>query len=91
MTEHLTCWLATYGISFIIANTHGPFGLCRKYRTILRRRFKHIKWIREGVECPVCVSFWCGMIVAGIFGDEFFRTWLSSVGFVCVVSAMSPD
>ena len=91
MTTIITCCLMTYGISFIVALTHGPFGLCGVLREKIQLRFEKTDWIKEGVECPVCVSFWCGMMIAAFFGDEFFRTWLTSVGFVCLVSALSPD
>ena len=91
MTELLTCWLMTYGLSFVIALTHGPFGLCELVRYRIIRRFRHTKWIVNGVKCPVCISFWCGMIVAAWTGGDFFSVWLSSVGFVCVVTSLSPS
>ena len=85
----LMTWLTTYGFAFVIALTHGPFGLCKKFRETIIARSKH-DWVKVGVICPVCIGFW-----VGIFSACWFETgvngWLSAVGFVCVITALSPD
>lgn len=84
----MTCF-SSYGIAFIFALTHGPFGVCHWIR---RKVIEHAKakWIQTGIHCPVCIGFWVGMAVAAWFGTGV-AGWLTSVGFICTVTALSPD
>ena len=85
----ITGWMATFGLSFAIALTEGPFGLFKRARIKIETKTK-AEWVKAGVRCPICISFWVGIPVAyGMDGGVVM--WLSSLGFVCVVTSLSPE
>jgi hypothetical protein len=88
--EYLICWLATFGLSFSAALTHGPFELFKTIREKSKRRFGEKHWIATGLQCPVCMSFWIGIpVTIALSGDVVM--WLSSLGFTCAITSLSPD
>lgn len=89
LLELASVWLVVFGVSFAFALTHGPFGLFEWVRDKLET--KDIpEWIKIGVKCPICISFWVGACVSLCCGGGVLM-WLSSVGFVCVVTSLSPE
>ena len=89
----LTCWLAVFGVSVTISTLDGPFGWCARLRKIL---LKHpMSWVRHGIECPICVSFWVAPFIIVIQSLQATNLqavplWLSSVGFTAAISWLSP-
>jgi hypothetical protein len=89
----ITCSLIVFGLSFAAALTEGPFGLFSSFRKFVKSRSKH-EWLRNGVSCPVCTSFWISAIVAAFFAtsvSEWAALWLTSFGATCLVTSLSPD
>ena len=85
--------LAVFGMSYSVSQTTGPFALFRLFRESVTKRFPQ-DWVRVGVSCPICISFWislpvsCGMMN----GDPWltFLNWMAMVGFVSLVMVLSP-
>jgi hypothetical protein len=73
-----------------MALTDGPWGLFKKNRKFVRSKFSSDHWITIGVGCPICLSFYIGCIAAMSLGGGV-SMWLSSFGFVAVVTSLSPD
>lgn len=93
----LTAAVITFGLAFSVALTEGPFGLFKRFRQKLKSKTDR-EWIRNGAECPICMSFWIGVPVAfGVgwfFGSGLFETvilWLFSFGFTSVITSISPE
>lgn len=90
MFEFLLAWLITFGFSFSFAVTKGPYALFEKFREYVKSD-KHIEdWVKVGVECPICLSFWFGFVVMLALGGGV-TMWLSSFGFTCLVVSLSPE
>lgn len=55
--------LATWRISSMLAEEEGPGfpGLYVRYRTFVSRGRPH--WVRKGVSCVWCTSFWIGLFI----------------------------
>lgn len=83
----LTACLITFGISHSMANSAGPFSLCKIVRTQLER-LKY-EFIQEGSECPICWSFWISMAVAFCLNGGV-PMWLAGFGFTAMVMSLSP-
>lgn len=90
MFDYLLSWLITFGLSFSMALTDGPLSLFKRSRKYVRQRFGVDHWMSIGVGCPICLSFYLGLIVSlGLGGGV--AMWLSAFGFVSVVTSLSPD
>lgn len=90
MFDYLVCWLITFGFAFSVALTDGPGGYFKKFRSKVWIRFGDKHWITIGVRCPICLSFYIGLAAALSLGGGV-SMWLSSFGFVAVVTSLSPD
>lgn len=90
MFEYVLCWLITFGFAFSMALTDGPGGYFKKIRKYVRTKCGPESWISIGVQCPICLSFYIGFVVALSLGGGV-SMWLSSFGFVSVVTSLSPD
>lgn len=82
-------WLITFGLSFSMAVTDGPFGLFKKNRKYFSQKYGSNHWISIGVGCPICLSLYIGLAVMFLMGGSV-AMWLSSFGFVCAVTSLSP-
>ena len=89
ISELIVAWLISFGLAFMTALTDGPFGLFDKVRTKIEST-KCPGWIRTGISCPVCVGFWISAGVAVSMHGGILM-WLSSFGFICVVTSVSPE
>ena len=71
--------LAVYAVAFMIARLDGPLGVF----TWLRERIDPAQktWLGRGWNCPVCLSFWVGLIVALIIGATWLE-WLAMIGAI---------
>ncbi len=56
----LVAALATYRISFMIAQEDGPFDLFSKLRGMVGQR----EWYGRGMHCTLCISFWISLLAA---------------------------
>jgi len=85
--------LATYRVSFLITSEEGPFGLAQSFRSAFNRA---PGWVRNGVNCVFCASFWLALIPALYLGWVWSLTpadaallWLGIAGGVVVVARMA--
>lgn len=87
--DFVSAWLTSFGLAFMVSLTDGPFGVF----TAIRRKVDSTKapeWIRTGLQCPICVGFWISAATAFLIGGGIVM-WLSSFGFICTVTSLSPD
>lgn len=84
--------MATWRITGDVSNDlelDGPFGIYSAIRNLCRRESMP-EWIRDGIDCPYCVSFWIGHCVALLLPIYSGHTWLQAAGIYLAVSwAMS--
>lgn len=83
------CCLITFGLSFSFAVTDGPGAVFVKARKLVKSVYGAESWQGHGIECPICCSFYAGILPAYFLGVGY-SGWLSAVGFVTVVLALSP-
>lgn len=88
--DYLLCWLTTLAFAFSFAVTPGPFALFERFRDSVELRYGKDSWQKEGVVCPICLSFYIAIPVTLCVGGGALM-WLSAVGFVTVVMALAPD
>jgi hypothetical protein len=74
---------AVYFIAFTIARLDGPFDLM----TFVRGRVdpQQKTWLGRGLNCPICLSFWIGAIVALIIG-LWWLEWLAGCGLIILIN-----
>lgn len=92
LTDILVLMLAVFGISYTVASLHGPFGLCKKLRTWLKKKCgdnRDHEWIASGIGCPICVSFWVAIIIVVAFRLHLLLI-PACVGLSAVVMLLSP-
>jgi hypothetical protein len=53
--------LAVYVLAYSITNLDGPFDAFSRLRYLAR---KQDTWVKRGIHCPMCVSFWLGWLFA---------------------------
>ena len=71
--------LAVYAIAFMIARLDGPLGVFTWLREHIDPNQR--TWLGRGWNCPVCLSFWVGLIVALIIGATWLE-WLAMIGAI---------
>lgn len=63
MTELLLlAVLATFRLAIDVATQDGPGNLYARLRGMVQQRFGASHWVTEGVNCPICVSFWVALL-----------------------------
>lgn len=60
--------LATFGLANMVSRLEGPFSVF----LLLRDKIGQASWVGRGLHCPVCVSFWAGMLVVALL---FWAPW----------------
>lgn len=85
-TELLIIALATYRVATDLAWEDGPLELFARFRGLMIERFGASSWIAEGVQCPICLSFWAalaclGLALAGVWLPLY---WLAVAGAVAL-------
>lgn len=85
--------LATYRVAFLVTSEEGPFGMAQAFRDLFN---KADGWIRNGVHCVLCASFWLSLIPAlglgwswKLWPSEVALLWLGIAGGVVVVARMA--
>lgn len=89
----LTCSLISFGLSFVVTQTSGPFGLFGSFRQRVRSSSAS-EWIKDGIGCPICASFWLSIPVAACLAPDLatgVQLWLVSLGATCATVSLSPD
>lgn len=64
--------LAVYRGSYMLAKEEGPFSIFLKLRDKVDPL--QITWLGRGIRCPMCVSFWAGIIAALVWLTGAFDT-----------------
>lgn len=94
ISDLICIWLAVFGVSYTIAELHGPFGMCSKLRRFVRSKAigDHNDWLRVGIGCPICVSFWISVPIVGFYILDCWELLvaLACVGFAATVMLLSP-
>jgi hypothetical protein len=56
--------LAVYRASYMVAVEEGPFSLFSWLRSKFDQSGKQETWYARGIYCPICISFWTGIIAS---------------------------
>ncbi len=72
--------LATYRVSFMIAQEDGPFDMFSKWRGYIGQK----TWVGRGMHCTLCISFWVSLLCAFFLVDgvTIILYWLGIAGGV---------
>lgn len=65
---------AVYRLSRMIAIEEGPLDIFMNMRGLVYHRFEQ-RWIRQGVTCPLCISFYVGLVAAIILFFVHHLEW----------------
>lgn len=68
---------AVYRLATDFAWMSGPFHVFDIIRGVVLQKFGMYHWITEGVNCPICLSFWFALPLIYTHG---FVAWLSIAG-----------
>lgn len=80
----LATWRITHDITSEM-ELDGPLLLYRLLRNVARRESMP-DYIRDGIDCPFCVSFWAGHLVAALLPIYGALIWWQALGAYAVVS-----
>jgi hypothetical protein len=62
--------LAVYRVAVMVSSEKGPFAIFEGLRDLVGKTFppKNGKqsWVDQGINCPLCISFWLGFAAAPI-------------------------
>lgn len=85
--------LAVYRVAVMVSSEKGPFAIFEGLRNAAAKAFppkdgkQH--WIDQGVNCPLCISFWLGFAAAPVVRPqsvyEFIVVALAISGGVVVI------
>ena len=59
--------LAVYRVARMMALEDGPFEMFAELRGMVFAKFGN-GWVNDGFNCPLCLSFWFGLIVGLLVG-----------------------
>lgn len=77
--------LASYRMAYLIAYEDGPGALALKLRSWAHFRWSNTPhaWINDGVQCPLCLSFWIAPVLLTLLsvwpGGGPFVVWALGV------------
>lgn len=74
---------ATYRLATDLAWMDGPGGLYARLRGWVMTGTGADSWLREGIGCPICWSFWLALpaaVAAGSWGWAIILYWLGIAG-----------
>lgn len=80
---------AVYRISTDMAWMSGPFHLYDYMRGWTLQKFGLHSWITEGVNCPICLSFWVAFPLLITHGIVWWLAVAGAAAFLARVSAPS--
>ncbi len=70
---------AVYRLSRMLALEKGPFEIFEEWRGQVARRFGTLSWVTEGFACPLCLSFWIGLVFALVWTWALSLWWVEGV------------
>lgn len=85
--------LATYRLAYDITSMDGPFSVFLTLRGVVEERFGEYHWVSQGINCPICASFWLSVPIAlaALMGDSTVPMqlwplyWLGAAGGALVI------
>lgn len=82
---YILATLATFRITYLIVYETGPWALAERLRSWVVNHYGPKSWQAEGIQCPLCVSFWIALIAAaavlyGGFVGLAILLWLGIAG-----------
>lgn len=75
MIDLLLRLLGVYRLTYLALHEDGPFEVAAHLRTLAQRG---PAWVREGSNCPLCVSFWMALLLALL--PPWAARWLGLAG-----------
>ncbi len=78
---------AVYRVSTDIAWMSGPFHLFEIIRGTVMVKFGFAHWITEGVNCPICLSFWVASPLIYTHGIAWWLAVAGAAGFLARIAA----
>ncbi len=75
--------LAAYRLAYLISNERGPFDLAERLRSTVVHHYGPDSWQAEGVQCPLCISFWLAFALA--LAPRWLTASLGAAGGVLVL------
>lgn len=79
---------ATYRLATDLAWEDGPMGLYARWRGLVMTRYGAHDWRSEGVNCPICLSFWLSLPAAFVWGP---LAWLGIAGAAAFLARISSN
>lgn len=68
--------LATCRATHLVVYEDGPVEVFLSLRTAVLMRFGDEHWVTQGVNCPLCVSFWLSLVMG--FMPKWILIWLAA-------------
>jgi len=65
---------AVYRLSRMIGLEEGPFEVFLTFRSWMYSKFEY-RWVRNGVVCPLCISFWISLPAALLVTYQLHLDW----------------
>lgn len=56
--------LATHRLATMLTKEAGPFKVFEHIRRLVKRKSSKASGMKDGIECPLCVSVWFGALIA---------------------------
>lgn len=75
--------LAAYRVAYLVANERGPFDSAESLRGWVERMYGADSWQADGINCPLCISFWLAFVVA--LAPRWLVRGLGTAGAVLVI------
>jgi hypothetical protein len=93
MRDFVIAAFAVYRVSRMIALETGPYRVFETLRGQVYNHYGSDSWQSEGINCPLCISFWVGLIVALWLGkrDRLVVNWLALSGAASFLVKMERD
>lgn len=94
--KYILVVFAVYRLSTDFGRGIGPLAIYEKTREFFISKYGVGHWISEGVQCPICISFWLSLLFCILFLSEFsflitLLIWLSVAGSVALIWRISPQ
>lgn len=81
--------LAVFRVANDIANMDGPFDLYTRVRGWVLERFGPDSWQNQGVNCPICISWWFTPVILVLFRFRVGRKIVEGLAVAGVTSVIT--
>lgn len=81
--QFLLLLFAVHFLATSVAYEDGPFGLFRLLREGIISSNWAPAWLRDGIQCPICLGFWFSLLLSALFVPftaDFFLIVLALAG-----------